>query len=700
MKWNQGIIGAVVGVCIATWLWVGTVSAQSAEFSASFRNTDIHEFIQVVSRNLEKTIIVDPQVKGRIDVRSYDAMNADEYYHFFLNVLAVYGYAIVETEHGILKVVRDRDAKNATSHLVDDDSYKGDVWVTRVVPVMNVSVRELAPLLRQLNDQTTGGVVMNYDVSNVIIITGRAANVNLIAEIIQKVDQVNDHSVEVVQLQHASATEMVRIAQSVFTQQGGGKPEMQLPKLVADERTNRVLISGDAGVRKRVIDLIQQLDQEMATSGNTRVYYLRYAQAEEMVDLLKGMTNTLLAEEERSSNTTGSARARATANSDVNIEAHAPTNALVVTAQPDILRAIEDVIGQLDIRRAQVLVEAIIVEVYEGDGIDFGIQWISKDFGMTQYSGGNQVPLGALGVAAQQAKDQPGSEVTKVDNAGNEYTTREPTKQGDYSLLANLIGSANGLLFGTVQNSWGAVLQAVSTDTNSNILSAPSITTLDNQEAEFLVGQEVPTLTGSTAGATNTNPFQTVERKEIGIRLRVKPQINEGDSVQLVIEQEVSSLAGATGIDVTFNKRELKTTVLARDGDTVVLGGLIDEQVQESISKVPLLGSIPILGHLFKSTSVTTRKRNLMVFIRPTIVRDDGYMNTLSHRKYSYIRAQQLAQQDRGVSLHPRSKVPVLPEWADGTHLPESFLQLLDPQAAEELRQQQKEEQSQDKHDE
>lgn len=663
-----------------TLLVLPLVNAQEAqeEFSASFRNTDINEFIQVVSRNLGKTIIVDPEVRGRVNVRSYDVMSRTEYYQFFLNVLSVYGYAVVEMDTGPLKVIRDRDAKNAPSRVVDGDDSMGDEWVTRVVPVSNVSVRELVPLLRSLNEPAAGGVVVNYDVSNVIMITGRAANVNRLVEVIRRVDRVGNQDVEIVQLNYASASEMVSIAQSVFVQKENNNLDIFAPRLVADERTNRVLVHGEERARARVIRLMQQLDQEMHNNGNTRVFYLRYAKAEEIVDLLRGMTSTLTAENTRAPavNVATMPNAARRSNIEVSIEAHEATNALVVTAQPDILRSIADVVAQLDIRRAQVLVEAIIVEVFEGDGTNFGVQWVSENYGMTQFSG-TGVPLGQLAVAIEQARDRPGSEVTRVDNAGNEFTTREPDQKGDLSLLADLLGSANGLLFGTVRNNWAALVQAVATNSNTNILSAPSITTLDNQEAVFLVGQEVPVLTGSTAGANNTNPYQTVQRQEVGIRLRVTPQINEGDSVQLVIEQEVSSIAGATQVDITFNKRELKTTVLAKDGDTIVLGGLIDEDVQEQISKVPVLGSIPILGHLFKSTSVTTRKRNLMVFIRPTIVRDDATMGGLSQRKYSYIRAQQLMQQERGVSLRHSDVLPILPDWPEGTPLPESFEQLL-----------------------
>ena len=666
------------------------VSAISQEeFSASFKNTDINEFIQAVSRNLEETIIIDPEVRGRINVRSYYSMDREQYYSFFLNVLEVYGYAVVRMDNNVLKVIRDRDAKSSPVPVVDDDSYSGDEWVLRVIPLQNVTVRELGPLLRQLNEQTSGGAVMTYDPSNVVMLSGRASLLNRLAEIIQRVDRAGNSDIEVVQLKHASAAEMVRIAQSVF-QQTTGTPELLIPRIAADERTNRVLVSGEPRARERVIRLITQLDTEMQTSGNTRVFYLRYAKAQDMVQLLRGMTDTIIAEERAVASGGGGASARQGQRraGEVSIEAHESTNAIVVTAQLDVIRAIEGVIGQLDIRRAQVLVEAIIVEVFEGDGTNFGIQWGSEDIGLMQHSNGQMVPIGQLGVGALAARTQRGSEVTRVDNAGNEFTTREPDRQGDFTLLANLLGNANGLLLGTVQDGWAAVVQAVATTTNSNILSAPSITTLDNQEASILVGQEVPTLSGSTASSNNDNPFQTINRQEVGVRLRVTPQINEGDSVQLIIEQEVSSVAGSTAVDITFNKRELSTTVLARDGETIVLGGLIDEDVQESLSKVPLLGDIPFFGHLFKSTSVTTRKRNLMVFIRPTIIRDDTRMGQLSERKYSYIRAQQIEQRERGISLRRNDTVPVLPEWGDDADLPPEYQRFLDEwrRETEELR--------------
>ncbi|MDX2367258.1 MAG: type II secretion system protein GspD, partial [Colwellia sp.] len=248
-----------------------------------------------------------------------------------------------------------------------------------------------------------------------------------------------------------------------------------------------------------------------------------------------------------------------------------------------------------------------------------------------------------------------------------------PETNGDFTLLAQLLGSVSGGMFGIMKNDWGAIVQAVSSDSNSNILATPSITTLDNEEAYFLVGQEVPIITGSQTGSNNSNPFQTVDRQEVGIKLLVTPQINEGNSVQLTIEQEVSSVSGSTGVDISINKREIKTTVMVESGATVVLGGLIDEDVQESVQKVPLLGDIPIIGHLFKSTSNTSRKRNLMVFLRPTIISDAKVMNGMAKEKYNFIRADQMRKQEEGLSLMSNKKLPILPKWNDDLVLPPSF---------------------------
>lgn len=656
-----------------------SAAEEPVEYAASFKNTDITEFIQVVGRNLGKTMIIDPDVRGKIDVRSYDVMNEEQYWQFFLNVLDVYGFATVQMESGVIKVMRDKDARNGAIPVVDDNSLGGDTLVTRVVPVLNVSVRELAPLLRLLNDASGGGNVVSYDPSNVIMLTGRSETVQRLVEIIERVDRAGNQDVRVVKLQYASASEVVRIASALFEKTADGTPALLIPKIVADERTNSVVVSGEPQARERVVKLIEQLDKDLQTEGNTRVVYLKYAKAEELVDVLQGVSDSLVAEQQQGGQgqPQGAQQRRSRSNNNISITSHEASNSLVITAQPDMLLNLENVIRQLDIRRAQVHVEAIIVEIFEGDGVDFGLQWISEDGGLVQYSNGNQVPIGQLAAAAYLAQEQPGRITREVDNAGNPLVTEEPAQQGNVELLAQLLGNVNGTMIGVIKNDWGAILQAVSTTTNSNILATPSIMTVDNEEASFLVGQSVPTITGSTIGSDNQNPFQTVNREDIGIKLKVTPQINEGNAVQMVIEQEVSSLSGATAVDITINKRELNTVVMAEDGETIVLGGLIDEDVQESVSKIPLLGDIPYLGKLFSSTSTTRQKRNLMVFIKPTIIRDSSTATGLSSRKYNYIRAEQLKANEDGIELMPRTESPVLPEFDTSLALPPGYEEYL-----------------------
>ncbi|MEZ8859600.1 type II secretion system secretin GspD [Vibrio sp. 10N.247.311.51] len=652
----------------SAWLLAGslicTPAAIASDFSASFKGTDIQEFINIVGRNLEKTIIVDPSVRGKIDVRSYDVLNEEQYYSFFLNVLEVYGYAVVEMDSGVLKIIKAKDSKTSAIPVVGDrDSITGDSVVTRVVTVRNVSVRELSPLLRQLNDNAGAGNVVHYDPANIILITGRAAVVNRLAEIIKRVDQAGDKEIEVVELKNASAAEMVRIVDALSkTTDAKNTPAFLQPKLVADERTNAILISGDPKVRSRLRKLIEQLDVEMATKGNNQVIYLKYAKAEDLVDVLKGVSDNL--QQEKQSSTKGSSSQR----NQVMISAHSDTNSLVITAQPDIMNALQDVIAQLDIRRAQVLIEALIVEMAEGDGVNLGVQWGNLETGAVIQYGNTGASIGNVMVGIEEAEDQTSTEYY-TDNNGNRVPY-SVTESGDYSTLASALSGVNGAAMSVVMGDWTALISAVATDSNSNILSSPSITVMDNGEASFIVGEEVPVLTGSTAGSSNDNPFQTVERKEVGIKLKVVPQINEGDSVQLQIEQEVSNVLGANGaVDVRFAKRQLNTSVIVQDGQMLVLGGLIDERALESESKVPFLGDIPVLGHLFKSTSTQVEKKNLMVFIKPTIIRDGMTADGITQRKYNFIRAEQLYKAEQGLKLLDDDNIPVLPKFgADMNH--------------------------------
>lgn len=664
---NLALCALIAGALLSNSFFVN-----SAEYQPNFKNTEITEFINIVGKNLKRTIIVDPNVRGKISVRSYDLLSEDQYYQFFLNVLQVYDFAVVEMPNGILKVVRSKDAKSSNIPVVEATDFNGDEMITRVIPVYNVPVRELAPILRQLNDQTGGGNVVAHDPSNVMMITGRAAVVNRLVEIIERVDRAGDEEVEVVKLKFASASEMVRIIDSINNSQGkqaaGGK---STPRVVADDRTNSIIVSGDVKARQRLINLIQRMDEELQSSGNTRVIFLNYAKADDLVKVLQGVSDSIQSEVQGAQQ---QQRRSGSGSRNVSIDSHEDSNSLVITAEPDMMRSLEEVIRQLDVRRAQVQVEAIIVEVFEGDAVTLGVQLISEKGGGTQFTNG-VIGVGSLGVALRQAEDRTVSGTTVAPNGGELPTSR--TVEGNLTPLAQLLGGANGLIAGVIKDGWGAVVQAVSSDTNSNILATPQLTTLDNEEAFFIVGQEVPIITGTSTGSNNSNPFQTVERQEIGIKLKVTPQINEGDAVQLTIEQEVSSVSGATSVDISINKREIKTTVIVDDGGTIVLGGLIDEEVQESVSKVPILGDIPIIGHLFKTTSTSTRKRNLMIFIKPTIVRDGVTMNNISHRKYNFMRAQQLDRQSQGIPLMPFKDGPSLPNWDDKLVLPPTFEEYL-----------------------
>lgn len=673
---NKRIRTKLIAGLVATAALLTQQSAWSEQYAANFKGTDIQEFINIVGKNLNKTIIVDPTIRGKINVRSYDMLNDEQYYQFFLNVLQVYGYAVVELENNVIKVIKDKDAKTSSIRVADDNTPGlGDEMVTRIVALYNTEAKQLAPLLRQLNDNAGGGNVVNYDPSNVLMITGRANVVNKLVEIVRRVDKQGDTEVQVVPLEYASAGEMVRIIDTLYRASANqAQLPGQAPKVVADERINAVVVSGDERSRLRVVELIHRLDAEQASTGNTKVRYLRYAKAEDLVEVLTGFAQKLEGKD-------GAAPAPGSAGgkrrNEINIMAHEDTNALVISAEPDQMRTLESVINQLDIRRAQVLVEAIIVEVAEGDDVGFGIQWATEAGGGTQFN--NLGPtIGEIGAGIWAAQDQKASQ-TCTGSGDNMTCTDNPDTKGDITLLAQALGKVNGMAWGVTMGDFGALVQAVSSDTNSNVLATPSITTLDNQEASFIVGDEVPILTGaqnSTNG--NSNPFQTVERKEVGVKLKVVPQINEGNAVKLTIEQEVSGINGKTNVDVTFATRRLTTTVMADSGQIVVLGGLINEEVQESVQKVPFLGDIPILGHLFKSSSSGKKKKNLMVFIKPTIIRDGVTMEGIAGRKYNYFRALQLEQQERGINLMPNTNVPMLEEWSQEEYLPPEVNEILE----------------------
>jgi general secretion pathway protein D len=605
-------------------LFITTGSVHAADYSANFKDADIKEFVDTVSKNLGKTILIDPSVQGTISVRSYDIFSDAEYYQFFLSVLDIYGYSIVTLDNGLLKVVRSAALKTAPGALADAARPGiGDEIVTRVISLKHVPVRELAPLLRQMIDGGSVGNVVHYDPSNVLLLTGKASTVNRLIEVVKRVDVMGTQDRQIIPLKFASAVDLAEVLNNMVREESKEQPsQLLLPKIVADKRTNALIVSGPESVRARIVTLVQKLDNDRINQGNTRVFYLKYAKANKLAEVLTGVSAKLTEGKESAPQaaTTGS-------NDKLSITADEQTNSLVITADQDIMQQLENVIAKLDIRRAQVLVEAIIVEVQDGNGLNLGVQWANNNVGGTQFTS-TGLPIFNAAQGVQQYKKDGG------------MTSDNP--------IYKTLGSFNGLAAGFFEGDWSVLLTALATNSKNDILATPSIVTLDNKEAAFNVGQDVPVLSGSQT-TSGDNVFNTVERKTIGTKLKVTPQINEGDSVLMEIEQEVSSVdssSASSSLGPTFNTRTIQNAVLVKSGETVVLGGLIDDTTKEQVSKVPLLGDIPLLGQLFRYTSTDSAKRNLMVFIRPTIIRDDDLYRSISKEKYTHFKALQQQRVD------------------------------------------------------
>jgi general secretion pathway protein D len=640
------ILQLVAPVLIALAL-MGRASAQESA-TLNFEDAEISAVIATVSEITGKNFIVDPRVKGKVTVLSPTPLSPDGVYEAFLSILQVHGFAVVPSGD-VIKIVPEADARQGGGRSIG--RIASDDVITRVIAIENVSAVQLVPILRPLVPQY--GHLAAYPSSNMLIISDRAANVDRIESIIRRIDQTGDREIEVVTLENASASEVVRIVTGLTQENKKTDPTATQVSVMADERTNSVLIGGDKSQRLSIRAMIAQLDTATDTEGFTQVIYLRHAEAEQLAPVLEGYA-AQTATGTASAGASGAPAAAATGSrqNEYRIIPEPGTNSLVITAPPKTMRALRSVIEQLDIRRAQVLVEGIIAEVSENKSRELGVDLAAFEDGRVAFASiTNQKTLSTLGSAAA------------ASGAG--------TSGGSKALgLALLSQGANVIIGGESGGlSIGAIIKALSGDGKTNILSTPSLVTLDNEEAEISVGQEVPFLTGSftntgTGGGTGSvNPFQTIERKDVGLTLKITPQINEGDNIQLKIAQEISSL-GATAqgaVDLVTNKRTLNTSVNVGNGDILVLGGLIDDNVVETRTQVPVLGSIPFFGELFKSRRVQKDKRNLMIFIRPTVMRDGLVADYYTKRKYNYVRDIQLEQQNKGIPLMSGENVPVAP---------------------------------------
>ncbi len=590
--------------------------AAAEEVTLNFSDADLVAVINSVSQITGKNFIIDPRVKGKVTVVSSKPLNKSEVYSVFLSVLQVHGFATVATKNAI-KIIPDATAKQAATPITNRRSTPGDLLVTRVLKINHINAAQLVPILRPLVAQQ--GHLAAYAATNVLIVSDRASNIRRIERIISEMDKEGDSDIEIIKLKHAFAAEVVRLLSSLNVTTPDKKTAAGAVKFSADERTNSIVLSGEKSNRLKYRAIISNLDSPVESSGNTHVVYLRYAEAKNIADILSNVGKEVIKAEAKNSGTAKSGAAP----ESVFIQADETSNSLVISAPASIFPSLRAVIQQLDIRRAQVHIEAIIAEVSLDTSKELGVQWL--------VDGGGDDPV-----------------------LSTQFSTSGTTIA---SVAGGIIPDGLALGVGQISDSglsFVTLIRALSGDSETNLLSTPSIVTLDNQEAEIVVGQNVPFVTGETSttgsGVDVTNPFRTIERQDVGVSLKVKPQINEGDTITMEIEQEVSNISGsATGaVDIVTNKRSIKTTVQLEDGELLVLGGLIDEKVIESQQKVPGLGDVPIIGALFRASKATKVKQNLLVFIRSTIIKDPVKARQLSQRKYNFIRDEQISSMKEG----------------------------------------------------
>ena len=588
----------------------------------NMRDADIRAFAADMAEISNKTIVLDPRVKGNVTVISNQDLDAGEAYAVFLSVLRVHGYAAIEN-NGVVKVMPESGARqDASVNKENNDSLS-----TEVIRLSQANARVLSPLLKPLVNKQ--GHITAYEATNSIIIADYVGNVERIKSILLELDKNPADTFELIPLKNTSANEIARILGSMW--RGDNQMSKNFTAL-AIERSNSILLRGQVGVINQVKGVVSRLDSNTSPNSNLQVIYLKYANAEDLAKILEKVAETL---EQEISSTDSS-----TKNKTTNIAFHRETNALIISAQPDILKSLKSVISKLDIRRAQVLVEALIVEVSDRLARDLGVQFL--------FAGdGEKSPV------ATQRFGTPNPDL--IATIGSEALDDDSLESRAANSLLGMEGLAAGVArYRADGESFAAILNLIALDSDSNVLSTPSIMTMDNEEASIIVGQEIPITTGETLSGANSNPFRSVTRQEVGVKLQVRPQINEGNAVKMYINQEVSSIYGPLGemsTDLITNKRNIVTTVLVEDGETIVLGGLIDDDVQESVKKVPFLGDIPLLGRLFRSTSTSRSKRNLMVFLRPTIVRNSEDIRAISNQKYNYFQAIENDLLNRGKTL-------------------------------------------------
>ncbi len=579
-------------------------------FILNYEDVDIKKVTQDIANFSKKTIILDPRVKGKVTIFSNSLLSSDEVWDVYLRTIQVNGFSALNDEN-FVRIVPENEATRD-----QNSGESGGEFITRVIELKNRSSVELLPLIKPIAGRQAN--VSSIASINSLLIVDRKSNVERITEVVESLDEDNTASVTIVDLKNLSSVEAVRILEKLKSQ---NNPTINNFVAISFSASNSVIVSANSITTNIIKETLQQLDADAISEGSVAVIYLKYADAEEVAGIVSSIASRFISSESEKPIVTY----------------HAPTNSVVVSSDESNIATIKNLISKLDIRRAQVLVEAIVVELSETAARSLGVETIfagAEDgeipIGITRFQNGTGPDL--LGLT--------GSAIESGDNANFS------------NIAANSLLNSQGIIAGIGRiseddDSMIAIINAIDADKNSNILTTTSLLAMDNEEASTVIGQEIPITTGESLGSNNTNPFRTTSREEVGIKLSIKPQINEGNSVILEIKQEVSGVAGPlTGTtDLITNKRTIETTVLVDNNQIIVLGGLVDEDIQEDIQRVPVLGSIPILGKLFQSSSESKVKKNLMVFLRPKILVDSESVSQISTEKYNFIKAEQLLKQ-------------------------------------------------------
>lgn len=624
-------------------------SGDEQKWQVNFKDSDIQEVIKFVADVTGKTVVIDPRVKGRVKVISAEPLTEKALYDLFLSVLEIQGFTAIEVGD-VVRILPRKDARTSAVPVTSKSNLGSDAYITQVIQLYNVSAAKVLPVLRPLAPQHAH--LAAYAPSNAIIISDTVANIERLRDVIKRIDRAGVADTDILPLRYAQAESMVKMLQTLQKTDEKDAPKNSIAVMVADARSNSILVTGDDVRRKRIKELVSRLDVPRQQSGNVRVVYLEYADAEKVAEVLQKVVSSISKLEPDKGAAPGGGAAATT------VEADPSTNALLITADAATLETLLPVIDRLDIRRAQVLVEAIIVEVRGNLGRQLGVEWAAfKEDRVVGASTNSGSLAGVAGAAVSQDPSAIGSIL---------------------SVPALLLGfGADG---GDGSTSFAGLIRALQSNTEANILSTPSILTTDNNEATISIGDNIPFVTGSfTNDSGGTNPFQTIERRDVGINLSVTPQISEGDTVVLEINQEVSGVSSqpvAGAVDIVTNERKITTQVIAKDQEVIILGGLLEDEVQQTQQKVPLLGDIPLLGSLFRNDETRVGKTNLMIFLKASIVRDEEALRGATAEKYNYIRGEQIKSRENGVSLMRDDVIPLLPIWEEYSTQPVSSPQV------------------------